>query len=431
LTADARDLESAAEPMAQESLNPFEIAQKQFDIAAERMGLPDGMREVLRWPKRQLTVSVPTLMDDGSVKVFQGFRVQHNVARGPATGGIRYHPQVTLDEIKALAAWMTWKCAAVNVPYGGGNGGVACDPKKMSRAELERMTRRYASEIAILIGPDRDLPAPDLYTDAQTMAWIMDTYSMTIGHSALGVVTGKPLALGGSAGRREAPARGALLCIRDACAVLRKPLRAATAAVQGFGHAGSVMARLLQEEDTRVVAVSDSRGGVYSSRGLDVSAVAAHKDEAGTVVGFKGAERITNEELLEAKCDVLVPAALENQITLKNASRVRARVVAEAAHGPTSPGADRVLRDRGVFVVPDILCNAGGVTVSYFEWAQDTQGYFWDEGQVNKELERFMKRAFQEVYELVKRHKTDMRTAAYMLAVGRVAEATRVRGLFP
>jgi glutamate dehydrogenase (NAD(P)+) len=338
---------------------------------------------------------------------------------------------VTLDEMKALAAWMTWKCATVNVPYGGGKGGVACDPKKMSRAELERMTRRYASEIAIIIGPDRDIPAPDVYTDAQTMAWIMDTYSMTIGHSSLGVVTGKPLALGGSAGRKEATARGALFCIRDACALLRKPLRSATVAVQGFGNAGAIAARLLQEDGARVVAVSDSRGGVYSTRGLDVAAVTAHKEEAGTVVGFKGAERITNEELIEVKCDVLVPAALENQIVLKNASRVRARVVAEAANGPTTPGADRVLRDRGVFVVPDILCNAGGVTVSYFEWAQDMQGYFWDEGQVNKELERFMKRAFHEVHELARRHKTDMRTAAYILAVGRVAEATRVRGLFP
>jgi glutamate dehydrogenase (NAD(P)+) len=389
------------------------------------------MREVLRAPKRQLSVSVPTLMDDGSVKVFQGYRVQHNLARGPAKGGIRYHPQVTLDEIKALAAWMTWKCATVNVPYGGGKGGVTCDPKKMSRAELERMTRRYASEIAIIIGPDRDIPAPDVYTDAQTMAWIMDTYSMTIGHSSLGVVTGKPISLGGSAGRKEATARGAVFCIRDACSLLRKPLRSVTAAVQGFGNAGAIVARLLQEDGARVVAVSDSRGGVYSARGLDPRAVMAHKDEAGSVVGFKGAERITNEELLQLKCDVLVPAALENQITLKNVSRVRARIVAEAANGPTTPGADRVLREHGVFVIPDILCNAGGVTVSYFEWAQDMQGYFWDEVQVNKELEKFMKRAFHEVHELSKRNKVDMRTAAYMLAVGRVAEATRVRGLFP
>jgi glutamate dehydrogenase (NAD(P)+) len=417
--------------MAQEILNPFEIALRQFDTAADRLGLDDGMREVLRTPKRQLIVSVPTLMDDGTVRVFPGYRVQHNIARGPAKGGIRYHPAVTLDEMKALASWMTWKCATVNVPYGGGKGGVACEPKKMSRAELERMTRRYASEIALIIGPDRDIPAPDVYTDAQTMAWIMDTYSMTIGHSALGVVTGKPVPLGGSAGRNEATARGALFCIREACALMRKPLRSATAAVQGFGNAGGIAARLLSEDGVRVVAVSDTRGGLYSSRGLDVAAVVAHKRDTGSVVGFKGAERITNEELLQLKCDVLVPAALENQITLKNASQVRARIVAEAANGPTTPGADRVLRDHGVMVVPDILCNAGGVTVSYFEWAQNMQGYFWDEAAVNRELEKFMKRAFAEVHATSTHHKVDMRTGAYILAVGRVAEATRVRGLFP
>lgn len=417
--------------MAQENLNPFEISQRQFDLAAEKLGLDDGMREVLRNPKRQLIVSVPTLMDDGSVKVFTGYRVQHNVARGPAKGGIRYHPKVSLDEVKALASWMTWKCATVNVPYGGAKGGVACDPKKMSRAELERMTRRYTSEIAIIIGPDRDIPAPDVYTDAQTMAWIMDTYSMTMGYSSLGVVTGKPIGLGGSPGRNEATARGALFCIREACAAIKKPLRGATVAVQGFGNAGAIAARLLQEDGARIVALSDSKGGVYSSRGLDPAQVAEHKQRTGSVIGFKGAERITNEELVEVKCDVLVPAALENQITLRNASSVRARVVAEAANGPTTPGADRVLRDHGVFVIPDVLCNAGGVTVSYFEWAQNLQGLTWDEGSVNRELERFMRRAFQEVHELCKRHKTDMRTAAYMLAVGRVAEATRLRGLFP
>ena len=417
--------------MAQENLNPCEISQRQFDTAAERIGLNDGMREVLRNPKRQLIVSVPTLMDDGSVKVFTGYRVQHNLARGPAKGGIRYHPKVTLDEVKALAAWMTWKCATVNIPYGGGKGGVACDPKKMSRGELERMTRRYASEISIIIGPDRDIPAPDMYTEAQTMAWIMDTYSMTMGYSSLGVVTGKPIPLGGSAGRNEATARGVLFCIREACAVLKKPVRGATVAVQGYGNAGGILARLLHADGARVVAVSDSKGGVYQSRGLDPAQVDEHKLRTGSVVGFKSAERITNEELIEVKCDVLAPAALENQITLRNASHVRARVVAEAANGPTTPGADRVLRDHGVFVIPDVLCNAGGVTVSYFEWAQNMQGYFWDEAAVNRELERFMKRAFHEVYELSKRHKLDMRTAAYVLAVGRVAEATRVRGLFP
>jgi glutamate dehydrogenase (NAD(P)+) len=417
--------------MAQESLNPFEIAQRQFDAAAEKIGLDDGMREVLRNPKRQLIVSIPTLMDDGSVKVFEGFRVQHNIARGPAKGGIRYHPKVTLDEVKALASWMTWKCATVNIPYGGGKGGVTCDPKRMSRGELERMTRRYASEIAILIGPDRDIPAPDMYTDSQTMAWIMDTYSMTMGYSSLGVVTGKPIAMGGSAGRNEATARGTLFCIREACQVIRRPARGATVAVQGYGNAGAITARLLRDDGARVVAVSDSKGGAYSSRGLDLVAVDDHKAKTGSVTGLKGAERITNEELLEVKCDILVPAALENQITLKNAARVRARILAEAANGPTTPAADRVLKDHGVFVVPDILCNAGGVTVSYFEWAQNLQGFFWDEAQVNKELEKFMRRAFHEVHLTSKTHKTDMRTAAYILSVGRVAEATRLRGLFP
>lgn len=417
--------------MAQENLNPFEIAQRQFDTAAEKLGLDDGMREVLRYPKRQLVVSVPTLMDDGSVSVFQGYRVQHNVARGPAKGGIRYHPKVTIDEVKALASWMTWKCATVNIPYGGGKGGVTCDPKKMSRGELERMTRRFASEISIIIGPDRDIPAPDVYTDSQTMAWIMDTYSMTRGYSALGVVTGKPLELGGSAGRREATARGALFCIREACQILKKPLRGATAAIQGFGNAGAIAARLLHEDGARIVAVSDSKGGLYSSRGLDMPRVLEHKENTGSVVGFKGAERITNDELLETRCDILVPAALENQITLRNASRVRARIVAEAANGPTTPGADRILHERGSFVIPDILCNAGGVTVSYFEWAQNLQGFFWDEFEVNKQLERFMKRAFHEVLETSRRHGVDMRVAAYVLAVARVAEATRVRGLFP
>jgi len=417
--------------MAQESLSPFEIAQCQFETAAEKIGLDDGMREVLRNPKRQLIVSIPTLMDDGSVKVFEGFRVQHNIARGPAKGGIRYHPKVTIDEVKALASWMTWKCATVNIPYGGGKGGVTCDPNRMSRGELERMPRRYASEISIIIGPDRDIPAPDVYTDSQTMAWIMDTYSMTMGYSSLGVVTGKPMSMGGSAGRNEATARGTLFCIREACQVIRRPLRGATVAVQGYGNAGAIAARLLRDDGARVVAVSDSKGGTYSSRGLDLAAVDDHKAKTGSLVGLKGAERITNDELLEVKCDILVPAALENQITLKNASRIRARIVGEAANGPTTPGADRVLKDHGIFVIPDILCNAGGVTVSYFEWAQNLQGFFWDEAQVNKELERFMKRAFHEVHQTSRVHKTDMRTAAYILSVGRVAEATRVRGLFP
>jgi glutamate dehydrogenase (NAD(P)+) len=417
--------------VAQESLNPFEIALRQFDAAADRIGLDAGLREILRAPKRQLTVSVPTLMDDGSVRVFEGYRVQHNVARGPATGGVRYHPRVTLDEVKALAAWMTWKCATLSVPFGGAMGGIACEPRKMSRGEQERMTRRYASEIALVLGADSDIAAPDVATDAQTMSWIMDTHSIAQGRSSQGVVTGKPLELGGSIGRREAPARGALCCIREACQTLRKPLRGATAVVQGFGNGGGTMARLLHDEGAKVVAASDSRGGVYASRGVNPAELLDHKRRTGSVVGFKGAERITNEELLETKCDVLVPAAVETQITLRNASRVRCRILAELAHGPTTPGADRVLQERGVFVIPDILCSAGGVTATYFERAQDLQGFVWEELEVTKQLERFMKRAFHEVLDHARQHKVDMRAAAHMLALSRVAEATRLRGLFP
>jgi glutamate dehydrogenase (NAD(P)+) len=413
--------------MAQENLNPFDIAQRQFDAAAEKLGLEDGMRQVLRSPKRQLTVSVPTLMDDGRVRVFEGHRVQHNLARGPAHGGLRYHPRVSLDEIKALAAWTTWKCAAVGLPCGGAQGGVACEPKRMSRAELQRMTRRYASEISILIGPERDVPAPDAYTDAQTMSWIMDTYSMTQGHSVPGVVSGKPAALGGR-GYDAATARGALFCIRDACQAMRKPVRGATVAVQGFGKAGAAAARLLHQDGARVVALSDSRGGVYASRGLDLARVVEHKEQTGSLAGFKGAERITNEELLEVKCDVLVPAALESVITSKNASRVRARVLAEVASGPTTPAADRVLADKGVFVIPDVLCSAGGAAAAYLESAQ---GALWEESELDPRLERLMRRAFQEAHEAAKRHRSDLRVGAYVLAVARVAEATRVRGLFP
>jgi glutamate dehydrogenase (NAD(P)+) len=417
--------------MPQESLNAFDIALRHFDAAAEKVGLEDGLREVLRNPRRQLVVSVPTLMDDGSVRVFNGYRVQHNIARGPAKGGVRYHQGLTLDEVKAMAAGMTWKCAALDVPFGGANGGVACDVKRLSRGELERLTRRFTAEIASMIGPERDIPAPDLYTDAQTMAWMMDTWSVTHDRSAPAVVTGKPLALGGSAGRAEATARGAIFCIREACAAIKKPLKGATVAVQGFGNAGAVAARLLHAEGARVVAASDSKGGAYSSKGLDPAQLLDHKRRTGSVAGLKGAERITNDELLEAKCDVLLPAAVGGQITQKNASRVRARIVAEAADTPTTPGADRVLRDHGVFVVPDILCNAGGVTVSYFEWAQNMHGYRWDEAHVNRAREGFMKRAFHEAHQAAQQHKCDLRTGAHVVAVGRVAEATRLRGLFP
>jgi glutamate dehydrogenase (NAD(P)+) len=414
-----------------EDLNPFRISQIQFDLAAEYLKLDPGLRQVLRTPKRVLEVSIPTKMDNGQLKVFTGYRVQHNIARGPAKGGIRYHPNVTLDEVKALAAWMTWKTATVNIPYGGGKGGVICDPKRMSKAELERMTRRYASEILPIIGPERDIPAPDVYTDAQTMAWIMDTYSMTVGYSALGVVTGKPISLGGSLGRNEATARGCLFVVEEACKIKKIPLRGATVAIQGFGNAGAIAARLFAEKKAKIVAISDSRGGVHNSRGIDPLKAIRYKERSGTVVGMPGASRLSNDDLLTLKCDILIPAALENSITLHNVDQIKAKIVAEAANGPTTPHADEVLARKGIFMLPDILANAGGVTVSYFEWAQDLQGYFWQENEVNVRLEMVMKRAFHDVHETMRKYHTHMRAAAYILAVGRVSEATLVRGLFP
>ena len=417
--------------LAKETLNPFEIAQQQFDSAAEQLKLESWMREVLRRPKRQLIVSIPTRMDDGSIKVFEGYRVQHNLARGPAKGGIRYHPSVTLDEVKALASWMTWKCATVNIPYGDGKGGVICDPKHMSQRELENMTRRYASEISIIIGPERDIPAPDVYTNAQTMAWIMDTYSMTVGATQLGVVTGKPLQIGGSQGRAEATARGVQFVTREACRERSISLKGAKVAVQGFGNAGSVAARLLSEDGASIIAVSDSSGGILNPKGLNIPAVLAHKETTGSLRGFREADTISNDRLLELECDILVPAALENQITLANAGKIRAKIVAEAANGPTTPGADEILHKNGVFLIPDILANAGGVTVSYFEWVQSLQAFFWEEAQVNHHLEKVMTRAFSEVLSIAKKFNVHMRAAAYILAVGRVAEATRIRGIYP
>ena len=414
-----------------EVLNPFEIATKQFDTAASYLHLEPWLHDVLKACKRQLIVSVPTKMDDGSIHVFEGYRVQHSMARGPAKGGIRYHPGVTLDEVKALASWMTWKCATVGIPYGGGKGGIVCDPKRMSQRELENMTRRYASEISVIIGPERDIPAPDVYTNAQTMAWIMDTYSMTAGETVLGVVTGKPLPIGGSQGRNEATARGCQFVVREACKEKKITLRGMKVVVQGYGNAGCIAARLLREDGASVIAVSDSSGGIHNPKGLDVAAVEAHKERTGTLKGYAEADAITNERLLELECDVLVPAALENQITTENAGRVRAKVVAEAANGPTTPGADDILYKNGVFLIPDILANAGGVTVSYFEWVQSLQSFFWEEKQVNEHLEKIMIRSFHEVLALAKKHEVHMRTAAYILGVGRVAEATRIRGIYP
>jgi glutamate dehydrogenase (NAD(P)+) len=415
-----------------EELNPFKIAQKQFEAAADYLELDNSMRQVLKNAKRQLVVSIPVKMDGGEVSVFEGYRVQHNVARGPAKGGIRFHPNVTLDEVKALASWMTWKCATVNIPYGGGKGGVVCDPKSMSKGELERLTRRYAVEIAPIIGPDRDIPAPDVYTDEQTMAWIMDTISMLRGHTELGVVTGKPVALGGSQGRGEATARGCLYVVREACRVRGLNLRDARVAIHGFGNAGAKFARLVAGEDgARVIAIADSRAGVYNEHGIGVQAALRHKAETGTVEGMPNTTPIRRDEVLEVECDLLCPAALENSITLDNVERVRARMVAELANGPVTPASDRILFDRGTLLLPDILANAGGVTVSYYEWVQNQYSYFWTEERVRETLEQTMRTAFAGVYAAAERYRTDMRTGAYIVAVGRVAEATRVRGIFP
>ena len=414
-----------------EAPNIWAVAQSQFDHAADKLDLDDGMRRVLRVPQRELTVNFPVTMDDGSVSVFTGHRVQHNVSRGPGKGGIRYHQDVSLDEVRALAMWMTWKCAVVNIPYGGAKGGVIVDPKQLSTREVEGLTRRFTTEISVLIGPERDIPAPDVNTNAQTMAWIMDTYSMHHGYTIAGVVTGKPIAVGGSHGRNEATARGTVFTLQQWAQAKNAPLAGARVSIQGYGNAGSIAATLLAAEGSRIVAVSDSTGGIHNPAGLDPAKVSAWKQEHGTVVGFPGSTEVTNQEILEVECDILVPAALENQITKHNAPRIQARVVAEAANGPTTPEADAILADRGIFMIPDILCNAGGVTVSYFEWVQDMQSFFWTEARINESLKEIMDRAFEAVLAMSERHEVDMRTAAYMVAVARVAEATTLRGLYP
>ncbi|HTG91567.1 MAG TPA: Glu/Leu/Phe/Val dehydrogenase [Pyrinomonadaceae bacterium] len=415
----------------QEELNPFEIAKQQFNLAADFLELESSLRRVLETPKRQLIVSIPVKMDGGDVQVFEGYRVQHNIARGPAKGGIRYHPNVSLDEVKALASWMTWKCATVGIPYGGGKGGVICDPKSLSKNELERLTRRYAFEIAPIIGPDRDIPAPDVYTDEQTMAWIMDTISMVRGHTELGVVTGKPISLGGSQGRAEATARGCLYALREACRVKGIDLKGARVAVHGFGNAGANIARLVAEDGARVVAACDSKAGVYSENGIDVPAALRHKAETSSLHGLKGCKEIGPDEIISVDCDILLPSALENAITLANVGKVKAQIIAELANGPTTPGADKVFAENDVMLVPDILANAGGVTVSYYEWVQDQYSFFWSEKQINDTLEQTIRTAFNSVHDTAKRYNTDLRTGAYILAVSRVAEATSVRGIFP
>ncbi|MBI4319352.1 MAG: Glu/Leu/Phe/Val dehydrogenase [Chloroflexi bacterium] len=411
--------------------NSFQVAQQQFDIVANVLQLDPNLREVLRYPKRELIVHFPVKLDDGSLQMFTGYRVQHNIARGPAKGGIRYHPDLSLDEVKALAMWMTWKCAVVGIPYGGAKGGVVCDPKKMSVAELERLTRRYATEISILIGPESDIPAPDLNTSAREMAWIMDTYSMHQGYSVPAVVTGKPLSIGGSEGRREATARGVLFTIREAAKHLGTDLSQASVVIQGMGAVGGVAADLMTREGCRVIALSDSRGGIYNPKGLDPTAVLRHKEQTGSLAGFPDAEQVTNAELLELPCDILIPAAIQNQITHNNAARIRAKLIAEAANGPTTPQADLILQDAGIFLIPDVLANAGGVTVSYFEWVQDLQSLFWSEDEINAKLERLMTRAFADVLRLAQSRKLDMRSAANVLGVSRVAEAYVYRGVYP
>ena len=419
-----------AEPQ-NETLNPFEIAVEQFNIAAGHLGLDAGLRKVLSNPKRALVVSIPVRMDDGRIEVFEGYRVQHSLARGPAKGGVRYHPEVTLDEVKALASWMTWKCAVVNIPFGGGKGGVICDPSKMSPGEIERLSRRYFSEIMQIVGPEQDIPAPDVNTNPQVMAWFMDTYSMTRGYTALGVVTGKPLSIGGSQGRNEATARGVLFTTMEAMKRLGMTLPGSTIAIQGFGNVGGNSAKLFHEAGAKVIAVSDVHGAIHNPDGIDIPKLYEYVTRERRLTGFPGASPLDPSALLELQCDVLIPAALENQITLRNADRIHARIVAEAANGPTTPAADEILRERGIFNIPDILCNAGGVTVSYFEWVQGLYSFFWDETMVNSQLEKVMVKAFADVYDTAQKYKVDMRTGANILAVGRVAEASTTRGLVP
>ena len=413
------------------AINVWDVAQRQFDLAAERLNLSPGLRKVLREPKRELTVHFPVKMDDGSVRVFTGYRVQHNLSRGPAKGGIRYHQNVDLDEVKALAMWMTWKCAVVGIPFGGGKGGVVVDPLKLSLREIEGLTRRFTTEISILIGPERDIPAPDVNTNAQTMAWMMDTYSMNVGYTVPAVVTGKPIPLGGSEGRTEATAQGVIYTIVGAARHLGMDLRKCRAAVQGFGNVGGISAQLMAAQGASVVAVSDVAGAIYRPEGLDIAAVTAWSRAHRTIVGFPGAREISNSELLELDCDILIPAALENQITAANAGKIQARLIAEGANGPTTPEADEILYKNARFVIPDILCNAGGVTVSYFEWVQDLDRDFWTIDQVNEKLRAIMDKAFASTLDMSLREQVNMRTAAYLLAVQRVADATSVRGIYP
>jgi len=417
--------------MVVDVISPYTVAVAQFDDAAERLGLSRSMRNVLRAPKRELIVNFPVRLDNGDVQMFTGYRVQHNINRGPAKGGIRFSPEVSLDEVRALAMWMTWKCAVVDIPFGGAKGGVICDPHQMSRGELERMSRRYATEISILMGPNSDIPAPDMNTNPQVMAWMMDTYSMHQGYSVPAAITGKPLAIGGSEGRLDATARGVQVVTLEAMRYLDMSPEKCSVVIQGFGNVGGITARLLHETGCKIVGLSDISGGVYNPQGIDVPTAMRFSREHGSLRGMPGTEAVTNRELLELPCDVLIPAALENQLTKDNADRVQARLIVEAANGPTTTEADRILNANGVLIVPDILANAGGVTVSYFEWVQDLQHFFWSEKEINQRLESIMTRSFNAVLEKSTNQETNLRMGAYLLAVSRVAEATELRGIYP
>jgi glutamate dehydrogenase (NAD(P)+) len=413
----------------EDRLNPWVNAQRQLDRAAKLLQLPAGTHAALREPSRELHVTIPLRLDNGSIQVFKGFRVQYNDARGPCKGGIRYHPEETIDTVRALAAWMTWKTAVVDIPLGGAKGGIICDPKRLSVSELELLSRGYIQQVGRILGPELDIPAPDVYTTPQIMAWMMDEFSKMRGYNTPGVITGKPIPVGGSAGRGDATGRGAVYCVREASKQLGLNPREARVAIQGFGNAGSFAATLSQEIlGSKIVAVSDTKGGVYDERGLDAQALVQHKQKTGSVAGFGGAKPVTNQQLLELDVDVLWPSALENAITGENAERIRAKIIAEAANGPTTPEADEILFAKGAFVIPDFLCNAGGVTVSYFEWVQNQTGDYWEEERVHERLDRKMTRAFHEVFRVSTEHKLDMRTAAYLVAVARVAEAMKLRG---
>ncbi|HJU56962.1 MAG TPA: Glu/Leu/Phe/Val dehydrogenase [Pyrinomonadaceae bacterium] len=410
--------------------NPFESMMSRFDRAAQLLDLDPDLYAVMRVPNRELKVYIPTRMDSGRIQVFEGYRVQHNFARGPAKGGIRYSPDVTIDEVRALAAWMTWKCAVVNVPFGGGKGGIVCDPSQMSLGELERVTRRYAAELIDFIGPEKDVPAPDMNTNEQTMAWIMDTYSMHARHTVTAVVTGKPVDLGGSSGRREATGRGILFVVNEAIKRFKMTPQETRVVVQGSGNVGGIGARLMHESGYKVIAISDVHGGIYNPEGIDIHEALRHLQQTRSFEEFPGVEFVSNEELLELDCDVLVPAATENQITSENAERIKCKILAEGANGPTTAAADEILHNKEVFVIPDILANAGGVTVSYFEWVQDRMGYFWPEDVVNERLSLKMVASFNDLCRYADAHSVDTRTAAYMLAIDRVAYDTRMRGIY-